>query len=464
MSVLEVLETTDELSNLITTYRDTFEQRVYFGGENGKTFIPKLLAEHIMEGQYFKFDGSFLYMYETGVYKEVNDIIIRKRCMSLLGNRFKKSHGDEVVHYIKVATYQNNEELNTDTTYINVKNGLLEWKTRELHPHTHEYFSTIQLPVVYKPEAIAPNIETFFRSVVPDDTIQMVYEWFGYGMLPMTRYEKAVMLTGEGSNGKSKFIELFERFIGSDNISNVPLQDLEHNRFKLAQIYGKLANTFADIPSKALEKSSVFKTVVSGDRTSAEYKGRDSFNFKPFARLMFSANELPRSFDLTTGFFRRWIIIPFDRKFGPGGIYADPYIMEKITTEEELSGLLNRALDGLEWLEKQGHFTTNESTNLMLEQYKLDIDNVALFVDEYCTMNPELRTERQQLYDDYVQWCHDSGYKSMGLRKFYNRIENGFPVSVVKPHGTARVFVGIKVTFRTQVRTTPLIAPHTEKS
>lgn len=443
MAELELLESNDELTNLITSHRETFEQRNYFGGEKGNTFIPKLLAEHIMEGQHFKYDGSFLYMYENGVYKEVNDILIRKRCMSLLGNKFKKSYGDEVVHYIKVATFQDNEDLNNDTTYINVKNGLLEWKIRKLHPHSHEYFSTIQLPVEYKPDAIAPNIETFFRSVVPEDTIQMVYEWFGYGMLPMTRYEKAVMLTGEGSNGKSKFIELFERFIGSDNISNVPWQDLEHNRFKLAQLYGKLANCFSDIPSKALEKSSVFKTVVSGDRTSAEYKGRDSFNFKPFARLMFSANELPRSSDLTNGFFRRWIIIPFTNKFGPGGIKADPYIIEKITTDEELSGLLNRALDGLEWLEKQGHFTANESTNLMLEQYKLDIDNVATFVDELCSLSADIMIEKQRLYNDYSNWCFNSGYKAMGLKKFYSRIETSYPVTPIRPAGQPRSYAGI---------------------
>lgn len=443
MKIAEQLESTTEIDNLITDYREVFERRNYFGGENGKTFIPKLLAEHIMENQKFIFDGTHLFNYENGVYREVSDIVIRMRCMELLGDMFKKTRGDEVVHYIQVATYQSNDQANADTSVINVKNGLLEWKTRELHPHTSHYFSTVQLPITYNPEVIAPEIEIFLRNVVPDDTIPTVYEWFGYAMLPTTRYEKAVMLTGEGSNGKSKFIGLFERFIGIDNISNIPLQDLEHNRFKLAQIYGKLANTFADISSKALEKSSVFKTVVTGDRTSGEYKGRDSFNFKPFARLMFSANELPRSADLSDGFFRRWIIIPFPNKFGPGGIKADPNIMDKLTTEEELSGLLNRALDGLDWLEKQGHFTLNESTTNMLNQYKLDIDNVAVFVDELCSVSPDIMIERQRLYNDYSNWCFNSGYKSMGLKKFYNRIETGYPVTIIKPHGQPRSYVGI---------------------
>ncbi|WP_338652694.1 phage/plasmid primase, P4 family [Sporosarcina psychrophila] len=445
MSEMELLQSSNELEKLIVDHRKTSEQRNYFGGETGKTFIPKLLAEHIMEEEHFWNDGIILYRYEKGVYREVNDFAIRKRCVDLLGDRFKKAYGDEVAHFIKVETYQENVVANSDTTYINIKNGLLEWETRKLHPHTFEYFSTIQLPIKYNPKAIGLNIEGFLRNVVPEDTIPMIYEWFGYVMLPTTRYEKAVMLTGDGSNGKSKFIELFERFIGTANLSNIPLQDLEHNRFKLAQLYGKLANTFADIPAKSLEKSSVFKTIVSGDRTSAEFKGKDSFNFKPTARLMFSANELPRSADLTPGFFRRWIIIPFNNKFGPGGIKADPNIMDKITTEEELSGLLNFALDGLDRLKKQGHFSLNESTDNMLAKYKLDIDNVATFVDEVCTVSPDVVIEKTHLYRGYSSWCYNSGYKAVGLIKFYKRIETGFAVSEAKPHGCPRVFRGITI-------------------
>ncbi|MFF2752770.1 phage/plasmid primase, P4 family [Psychrobacillus sp. NPDC058041] len=442
MNEMEFLETSSELEKLINDYRKKNEQRNYFGEEKGKTLIPKVLAEHIMEENHFIYDGNFLYRYELGVYREVSDIVIRKRCIELLGNQFKKTYGDEVVHFIKLATYRKNEAANASTTFINVKNGLLEWKIRKLHPHSPEYFSTIQLPIEYNPEAVSTNVDTFIRTVVPEDTIPMIYEWFGYTMLPMTRYEKAVMLIGEGSNGKSKFIELLEYFIGTENISNIPLQDLEHNRFKLAQINGKLVNTFADIPAKALEKSSIFKTIVSGDRTSAEFKGKDSFNFKPFARLMFSANELPRSADITNGFFRRWLIIPFDVKFGPGGIKADPYIMDKLTTAEELSGLLNYALEGLGRLEKQGQFSLNETTNNMLEQYKLDIDNVATFVDEQCTISPEVKIEKKLLHSEYNNWCFKNGYKPITRTKFYSRISKEYQDGE-RQHGQPRTFQGI---------------------
>lgn len=436
--------TRPDLTLIMSQFDNLAEASDYF---NENRFVPKRLADEIMKENHFFFDGNFLYQYDSGVYRPISDYAIRSLCMTRLGERFRKSHAEEVIHYIQVAKFRKPEENDLDTRIINVKNGLLDWKKRELHPHSPKHISTIQLPVNYKDDAICPSIDMFFRQIVPVDTMPMVYEWFGYSMIPSTRYEKALMLTGEGSNGKSKFIELYESFIGTDNISNIPLQDLEGNRFKLALLHGKLANTFADIPAKALEKSSVFKTVVSGDRTSGELKGRDSFDFKPFARLTFSANELPRSSDLTHGFFRRWLIIPFLNKFGPGGIKADPDIMDKIRTDEEMSGLLNWALDGLHNLSSSGGFTPNQSTEDAIKDYQREIDNVATFVEECCIIQEDAYVERQRAYDIYSQWCSDSGYKAFGKIKFYKRIESLHPtIRIVKPMNSTRRYVGFGIT------------------
>lgn len=407
---------------------------------DGKKFIPVRLAKDIMNNTKMIFDGSQLYLYQNGVYRSTGEMIVRQESMNKLGELFKKSYVTEVIYYIETATYKETDNINKDDRFINVKNGLLDWRTGKLYPHNPDIFTTIQLPVEYNPAARCPNTEKFLHEVVPEDTIQMLYEWFGYCMIPSTRYEKALMLTGSGSNGKSKFIELFERFLGTDNLSNIALQDLEHNRFKLAQLYGKLANTFADIPAASLEKSSVFKTIVSGDRTSAEFKGRDSFDFKPFARLLFSANELPRSADLTHGFFRRWLIVPFPYTFGEGGKKADTKLINKITTNEELSGLLNLAIEGLKRLDTQGHFTANETTTNALESYKKEIDNVATFLDEMCVIGEEKRVTKQSLYHSYDRWCFDSGYKTLGKYKFYARVENKLNLKVSRTSGNGERF------------------------
>lgn len=411
----------------------------------GKRFVPKFLADELTAEVQLVFDGNSLYRYQEGIYRAIHDFEIRVMARERLNKHFRKSYADETIHYIKVDCYRPIKDSEPDTRYLNVLNGLLDWKEGKLLPHDPERFSTIQLPILFDPDATAPKIEKFIRDVVPEDTIPMIYEWFGYSVIPSTQYQKAVMLTGSGSNGKSKFIELYEKFLGTDNISNVPLQDLEGNRFKLAQIYGKLANTFADIPAKSLEKSSVFKTVVSGDRTSAEFKGRDSFDFKPFARLMFSANELPRSADLSEGFFRRWLIIPFPHKFGPGGKTGDPDIMDKLLQPQELSGLLNLAIDGLRRLHLNKDFSSNETTETSRADYRREIDNVATFVEECCILDAKMHVSKFDLYSAYCDWCHESGYRPIGKVKYYKRVETLAPVLESKPHGSPRRYKGIGI-------------------
>lgn len=425
------------IPNSSVNSKDNTEKDATIDYFDGKKFIPSRLGNDIIKKLKMIFDGTQLYLYQNGVYRGTGEMIVRREAMMKLGERFKKSYVLETIYYVETATYKEVDDVNKDDRFINVKNGLLDWRTGELKPHDPNIFTTIQLPVEYNPAARCPNIKHFFETTVPHDTIHMLLEWFGYCMIPSTRYQKALMLSGSGNNGKSIFIDLFQRFIGTDNISNIPLQDLEHNRFKLAQLYGKLANVFADIPATALDKSSIFKTVVSGDRVSAEFKGRDSFDFKPFSRLMFSANELPRSADLSHGFFRRWLIVPFPYKFGEGGLPADVNLLDKITTDKELSGLLNLAVAGLRRLNQQKSFTENETTSKAMEDYKREIDNVASFIDEMCTTGEGRYIEKQKLYNAYDRWCFDSGYKTLGKIKFFQRLESKVNIVPYRPNPTA---------------------------
>ncbi|WP_404336415.1 phage/plasmid primase, P4 family [Planococcus rifietoensis] len=416
----------------------------YFGGPKGNTFIPKWLGDDIIEDYPLFFNGTHLYLYKDGVYHRDQGGLVGRMVVEKLGDMYKKNHLAETLSYLQNKRWIKAEKVDTSTSLINVRNGLLEWKTGVLHPHSPKHLSTIQLPIDYNPAAKAPNTEKFFRDIVPSDTVPTLFEWLGYSSIPSTRYEKAVILTGSASNGKSKFLELYERFIGKDNTSNVTLQDLEHNRFKLAQLQGKLANVYADISSQAMEKTSVFKTVVSGDRVSAEFKGKDSFDFKPFARLTFSANELPKSRDLTDGYFRRLIIVDFPNTFGKNGLRKDPHILDKITTDEELSGLLNMALEGLKRLSQNGEFTENESTLKAIEEYRRNIDPLISFLDEECYLEEEANVDKQELYDAYKLWALNAGVKPLGKIRFYDRIEKEAKAVEYRPDPkTKRKFKGL---------------------
>lgn len=162
------------------------------------------------------------------------------------------------------------EEASTSGKYLNVLNGLLNLETFELEPHTPELLTIVQLPVVYDPDADSSVIDTFLRMVMPEDCAPVLEEFAGYCLVPSMRYEKALMLIGEGGNGKGTLIAALTAMLGKQNVAGVSLQDLAENRFAAADLFGKMANLHADIPNRILENTSRFKELVSGNLIRAE--------------------------------------------------------------------------------------------------------------------------------------------------------------------------------------------------
>lgn len=396
------------------------------------------LAEDILNNHCQMFyDGMNLHRYSDGSYISDGTQFFKKLCQELLEEESNRSRIEEALYWVKNETYIDpSKNINPNDGLINVKNGLLNYKTGELLPHNRERLSTIQFPVHYDPKANDPIIMEFIKSIVPEDTIETILELIGYCLVPTTKYEKAVMLTGSGANGKSTLVNMISALLGKGNVSNVPLQELENNRFKSAQLYGKMANIFADLPNLNLNKSNIFKSIVTGDSISAEFKGKDSFDFRPFAKLIFSANEIPSTQDITDGFFRRWILIPFPNKFTPDK--ADPNLSQKLTTPQALSTLLNYAIQGLNRLETNHHFTEGETISAMLEQYKKESDTVKAYIDDNCIIgwgDLGYSISTVDLFESYEKWCKENGYQFIGKKKFNQRLQQDYNLNKSRKYG-----------------------------
>jgi putative DNA primase/helicase len=424
----------------LETKLTTAERYFVKGQKGGEVFQPPILSNEILEEIPILHTDAGHFFFENGVYKRKSETYLRKIAREKLEEKATVQRIRETVANITDLQHIDSDEFNPfQPNLLNVKNGLLNIETGELLPHIPTYKTTIQLPINYDPNANCLRIKKFFSEIVPKDTIPLLEEWFAYCMFPTAKYQKAMMLTGAGANGKSKLIDLFNCFIGKDNISNTDLQTFE-KQFATSDIYGKLANTSADLPASALKDTGIFKKIATGDDIRAEYKGRDAFSFKPFARLMFSANELPQSKDITEGFYRRWLIIHFPNKFE--GKNADPNLLDKLTTETELSGLLNLCLEAWKRLEQQGGFSENESTKESLDQYRLMNDKVAQFINEECVVLETAKVKRTNLYDAYREWCYDSNYKPLGRNKFYQQItQKGFTEHKI----SERYFMGVGI-------------------
>jgi P4 family phage/plasmid primase-like protien len=359
----------------------------YFDRKDG--FLPAILAEEIREAYGIRSGvGGHLYRYQDGVYRFDGRERVEQVCQRVLGERFKPRHGREVVDVLRGGLQEIPDEPTTDL--VNVANGMLDWRTAELRPHGPEHLTTIQLPVAWNPDATCPAIDVFLAEVLPPDSQRFVREVFGYATVPDGFLRKAVMLLGTGSNGKSTFLSLLRRLLGRRNVSAVPLQAFGESRFAAAEVHGKLANVCGDLDSRALRRSDLFKTVTGGtDAVMAERKYEHPFSFVPFATLLFSANEAPASSDQSDAFFDRWVILPFDRRFE--GVDVDPHLLAKLTTREELEGLLVQAIAGFMDLSERGRFEVPPSVQAAGEEYRMRIDSVVTFLDEAMRNRPELQ-------------------------------------------------------------------------
>jgi putative DNA primase/helicase len=348
-------------------------------------------------------DTREVMVYRNGVYVPNGENVIAKVVQDALGDYSKKHHIAEIVNYIQIETSVPRSAINHDTTKINVKNGLYNLETGELEPHSPDFISIVQIPVYYDPDADCPRIKNFFEDVLRPEHIQVMCEFIGYSMIPDTRLEKAMMLLGKGANGKSVLLSLLGEFIGEDNTSHESLHGLENDPYSVAELYGKLLNIFPDLASSTIYENKSFK-MLTGDegKIRARKIYREPFSFKNTARLIFSANHLPPVPGDNFAYFRRWILLEFPNTFE--GKDADKNLIDKLTTQEELSGLFNLAVRALRKLLENGEYSYDLSTTEVQRMYRINSDPIAAFADE-CVVYSESDCLKITMLECYNRWC-----------------------------------------------------------
>ncbi len=368
--------------------------------------LIKSLADAIkVESQFAQDAGGHLYHYEAGVYRSTGAAYVRVRVKDLLEERSKSdqwsSHrAEEVVEYIRLDAPLLWERPPLEV--INLRNGLLDVASRHLRAHTPAYLSTVQLPVAYDPSATCPGWDQFVSEVFPADVPQLAFEVVAHLMRPDTSIQKAVLLLGEGGNGKSTYLAAVRAFLGEANVAALNLHKLESDRFAAARLLGKLANIAADLPSEHLAGTSVFKMITGGDPLTGERKYESSFDFVPFTRLLFSANHPPRSSDSSQGFFDRWLVVPFARGFrGTEEEIPRPVLDVRLAAPAELSGVLNRALDAPEAIQQRGGLAESVSLRAAYAEFRDTTDPVAVWLELATVEGPDMLATKAQLLAVY---------------------------------------------------------------
>ncbi|GHU73398.1 hypothetical protein AGMMS49992_11810 [Clostridia bacterium] len=393
----------------------------------GFKFLPDVLAEHMAKSVYAFTSTGMFFAYEKGVYVMQNELWATAVTKSFM------MRGYVTLNMVKDAIGQWKSliqrpvaDINAEPFIINVRNGLLNIVDGSFAEHTANYLTTVQLSAAYDPNATCPQFLAFMDSMLSPDDVALVQEIVGYLLIPLNKAQKSFILVGAPNAGKSTLLSVVQEvLLGCENVSNVAWQNLS-DRFNKAELFGKLANIFADLPSKSLDDGGMFKALTGEDFITAEWKHEKPFHFRPYARLLFSCNDIPRNYgDRTEGFYRRLLILRFNKSVAAE--QRDPNLRDKLA--DERNGILIWALAGLRRLMTQNYqFSETDTTRNELQKYKIECNSVLSFFEECCKLDVEAECPREDVFNTYREYCKKNGFQAMSQIRFNKEVEAAYPI------------------------------------
>jgi len=376
--------------------------------------------------------NGVIYLYNGCYWSEIN----KESFQAFLGSvslkmgveKFKcKIHTfrDELFKQFMAEAYLPTPNTNRKNVLINLENGTFEIKTskRVLREFNRKDFLTHQLPFKYEPDAKSTLFQKYLDEVLPDKDKQRVFaEYCGYIFIKpsVLKLEKMLVLYGTGANGKSVFFEIINALLGSQNISNYSLQSLTNeNGYFRAKIANKLVNYASEINGK-LETAS-FKQMASGEPLQARLPYGEPFILNEYAKLIFNCNDLPKDVEHTNAYFRRFLIIGFDVTIPE--YKQDKELANKIISNE-LSGVFNWILQGLDRILKHKKFSKCEAVENAREDYEKQSDSVKMFIEDFEYKGSNDYTAIKDLYTQYKWFCIEDGFRPVNKPNFMKRLRH----------------------------------------
>lgn len=424
-------------SELEVIIRDeSFKKPTFY---KGNTFLFDKFATYMKNQFHIIKINNQLHLYEDGIYVTGQDKIESKMIEVVPSlNRAKRS---EVYAYLNLLIRRNIRTL--DANLIAFKNGVYNIEDDSFTDFSPDYIITNKINWNYNPSAKSELAETTLKKFAcNDEKIEtLLKEVIGYCFYRYNELGKAFILTGDKSNGKSTFLDMISYLLGQENISSLDLAELGE-RFKTAELFGKLANIGDDIKGDFIPDLAIFKKLVTGDRVNAERKGQDPFEFNNYSKMLFSANKIPRVKDETGAVLRRLIIVPFNAKFDKNDKDYDPYIKYKLRSDEVMEYLILEGLKGLKRVLKNKGFTISEKVETELQEFDEMNNPILMFIRDNDEKDIRNHTTNE-VYLNYTEYCRESGLNPLGKIEFSRQMckNFGFKVTIKKIEGkTMRIF------------------------
>lgn len=375
-------------------------------------------------------DKPEMLIYQDGKYINNGRTLISERIRELLGDLYSTNFMNQVIDKIKEDTYIDPEEFISECLNhryeINVRNGIVVINPNDfsirLEPHSPNRKFLYRLDIDYDKNASCDKIHSFFSEVFPSDEIQTIYEAIGVGLDQNLITKKAVFLFGVKDTGKTTALNLINEFYGNKNVSNLNLKQLTEKDFLIHTLFGKLANISNDISSDQINTAGVgiFKTLTGGDYLDVDRKFKTTLRFKNLAKFYFGANIPPLLYNADDAVWGRLMAFKFTKVFIDQNQFnalpeedkhkygiKDNMLSEKLSKPSELSGLLNRAIEGLIRYYNNNNFSYTQTQNGVMNEWIRQSDSFqAFFLDrlELGDINDDF-VLKKDLYRQYHLYC-----------------------------------------------------------
>lgn len=363
-----------------------------------------------------------IYLWHDSHYKITDEVFIRNFADKSFIPYSKSDEKREFLAKVKDSSYTEQTFLDNEKAkgMVNLGNGMLDLSNKTILPHNPDKEFLYCLPFDYDPSATCPRWDTFMSEVTlgRECLRDIIHEYLGYIISGSNyKYQKALILDGSGNNGKTTFLKVMKKLVGSTNISNLSLDSLQTQVFASAGLHGKLCNISEEEPAKTFrEQNGVFKNLTGDGVVNAQHKFGNPFEFDNKAKIIITYNEMPYVNDTTKGMLRRLLITPWDYDVSKFPEKKDPDIEYKLF--EELPGIFNRCLEGWYRLEKQKGFTQSKYVENKVNQVHSFSDVVYRFLEE-CTVkcSAEECVLVDYLYEAYCKFHDAEGEASKKITK-----------------------------------------------
>lgn len=394
--------------------KDAPPSRIKF---NPRPYSKEILANHALKYDHHK--RFWVYNENTRIWESEARLwlnsMLRKR---ILGEKdYKRYCVAEIMADLEGLSYTDEEIEEPEAHLIPFKNKIYDLENDEFLDYSPDYFFINKLAVKVNNESTeCPTIDRIFEELVEPDDVITLYEILAYALYRSYLYHKMFILYGSGANGKTAYIKILRRCIGSKNMSLVGVNDLQYNRFASSQLFGKFLNVSGEMDYKILRNTSKLKQCCGEDLIYCERKFREPFPFVNYAKMVFLTNQVPLTADRTSAFYRRIFLLEFPSKFILGE-NADPMLVKRIP-EEEFEGLVWKCLRHLRRLRDSGFIFTNHSTiENVTKRYEDLSDPLNKFLDENTEKDADSHISVGEFSDKYIPYLKENGLRLWTLKE-----------------------------------------------